>query len=124
LGSEYGRRSFPDVAFNADPQSGQSVYTTYQGQKGWLTIGGTSMAAPQWSGFMALVGEARANAKKSTLGFLNPVVYSLKTGDRGQLFNDVTSGSNGAYSSAAGWDAVTGWGSMKASALIKILSGI
>lgn len=122
LGSPYMKRSYPDVSFNADPNSGQAIWTQYYGQAGWMVIGGTSMAAPQWSGFMALVGEARHNAGQSTLGFLNPIIYGLSSADRAQTFHDVTSGNNGAYSAGAGWDAVTGLGSMQADTLLKHLS--
>jgi kumamolisin len=122
LGSPYMKRSYPDVSFNADPSSGQAIWTEYYGQAGWMVIGGTSMAAPQWSGFMALVGEARHNAGKATLGFLNPIIYGLSNADRAQTFHDVTSGNNGAYTAGAGWDAVTGLGSMQADTLLKHLS--
>jgi kumamolisin len=121
LGTPYVKRSYPDVAFNADPFTGQAIWTHQGGREGWATIGGTSMAAPQWSGFMALVNEARLAKGKSALGFLNPVIYGLQ--DRAKLFNDVTSGSNGAYKAAAGWDAVTGFGSMQADALLELLAG-
>ncbi len=118
IGGIYVKRSYPDVSFNADPSSGQAVYVTYNGSPTWLTIGGTSMAAPQWSGFMALVGEARANAGKTALGFLPPIIYALTPDEKSTMFHDVTSGNNGTYSCSAGWDAVTGWGSLQASPLL------
>jgi len=121
LGSPYVKRSYPDVAFNADPKSGQAVYAHSNGKVGWLTIGGTSMAAPQWSGFMALVGQGRQMAGKSNLGFLNPIIYSLSGDQQTGVFNDVKSGSNGAYNAGPGWDAVTGFGSMKADSLLQQL---
>jgi kumamolisin len=122
LTAPYTMRSFPDVAFNADPNSGQQIYVTYQGQTGWMTVGGTSMAAPQWTGFMALVGEARTNADKDVLGFLPPFLYNTTDTQRASLMNDVTSGNNGQYSAGPGWDAVTGLGSMKGNALLTYLS--
>ena len=122
LASPFVRRSYPDVSFNADPQSGQAVYTRNNGQLGWFVIGGTSMAAPQWSGFMALVGEARAKNSKGALGFLNPLIYAQSATDRAATFNDTKSGSNGVYSAKAGWDAVTGYGSMQAASLLQYLS--
>lgn len=121
LGSPYVKRSYPDVAFNADPTSGQAIWTHQSGNAGWMTIGGTSMAAPQWSGFLALVGEARAAKNKTALGFLDPIIYGLSGSERASMFNDVTSGSNGAYSAGAGWDAVTGWGSMQGDSLLNRL---
>jgi kumamolisin len=119
LGGQFVKRSYPDVSFNADPMTGQAIYT---GQNpSWIVVGGTSMAAPQWAGFLALVEQARATAGKGTLGFLNPVIYAMTGDEHASAFNDVTSGSNGAYSCAGGWDAVTGWGSMKADALLNYL---
>lgn len=122
LGSNYTKRSYPDVAFNADPYTGQAVYVTSNGRASWEVIGGTSMAAPQWSGFLALVNEARTTKNLGTLGFLNPIIYGMSAQDRADAFNDVTSGSNGAYSAGQGWDAVTGLGSMKANILLQKLS--
>ena len=117
----YVKRSYPDVSFNADPKSGQAVWAHVNGVAQWLVIGGTSMAAPQWAGYLALVGEARANAKKSTLGFLNPVIYGFSDSERSTLFNDVTVGNNGDYSASKGWDAVTGLGSMQGQNLLNRL---
>jgi len=47
-----GKRVVPDVAINADPASGYSVYlsTPYRGQKGWLQVGGTGMGPALWAG--------------------------------------------------------------------------
>jgi kumamolisin len=116
-----GHRSYPDVAFNADPNSGEPTWvhlnpkTNKKSKKAqYIVIGGTSIAAPQWAGFLALVNEARGSA----IGFIDPVVYSLAGTDQSTYFNDVTSGDDGAYSAAVGWDAVTGWGSMKADRLL------
>lgn len=122
LGAPYVKRSFPDVAFNADPYTGEAVYIHNNNTAGWLVIGGTSMAAPQWSGFLALVGEARSKVGKGPLGYLNPVMYKATDAARASILNDVTSGSNGAYTAGPGWDAVTGYGSMKASPLLNYLS--
>lgn len=85
-----------------------------------MTIGGTSMAAPQWAGFLALVNEARVKAKKQPIGFINPILYSLSSSDRAKTLHDITSGSNG-YSAGRGWDAVTGNGSLQANALLTYL---
>jgi kumamolisin len=125
LGRAYVRRSYPDVAFNADPKSGQAAWvrdgTT---SPAYEVIGGTSIAAPQWSAFLALVGEARAAAGKAPVGFLNPIVYRMSATERGAAFDDVKKGSNGAYASATGWDAVTGFGGLHADALLKYLKAL
>jgi subtilase family serine protease len=120
----YERRAFPDVAFNADASSGEPAWV-HSGHGGdedahWVTMGGTSIAAPQWAGFLALVGDARRG--KPTLGFINPKIYNLKEDQRSSLFHDVTQGSNDGFFAGLGWDAVTGWGSMRASPLLEFLS--
>jgi len=51
-----GKRSVPDVSYNADPYTGFPVYiTNYGGSTGWITVGGTSAGAPQWAAQQALV---------------------------------------------------------------------
>jgi len=111
-------RSYPDVSFNADPNTGQAIYSGQPNRPQWLVIGGTSMAAPQWAGFLALVGSARKAAGKADLGFMNPAIYGMDAATRAATFHDVTKGNNGLYSAGPGWDAVTGWGSMQADALL------
>jgi subtilase family serine protease len=98
-------RGVPDVAYNADPATGVSVYDTtkYSGGSGWWVVGGTSAGAPQWAALVARVNGARQSSLTQTL----KDVYGLGAGN----FTDITSGSNGGFSCAAGWDAVTGLGS-------------
>ena len=40
-------------------------------------LGGTSLSSPLLAGIVALVDQARAQAGKGAIGFLNPVLYSL-----------------------------------------------
>jgi subtilase family serine protease len=102
-----GMRAVPDVAYDADPSSGFSVY--YSGGKtsgtanGWYVVGGTSAGAPQWAairalGIMTLAHLYADKAASSTLSY----------------FRDITSGSNGTctyYCAArARYDYVTGLG--------------
>jgi kumamolisin len=42
------------------------------------------------------------------VGFLNPLLYQITESGN---FNDISSGNNGAYKAATGWDACTGLGS-------------
>ncbi len=118
------RRSFPDVSFNADPASGEAIWTRTSAEPvaSWQVVGGTSMAAPQWTGFIALVNEVRQSKNMKTLGFLNPLIYKATEKEKIAMFVDVTEGSNGAYFADRGWDAVTGWGSMRAYALLDYLT--
>jgi tripeptidyl-peptidase-1 len=88
-------------------------------------ISGTSCACPSAAGIFALLNQARLDAGKARLGFLNPLIYSL--GDKGVhgAFNDIANGgtndrcgSGGGFPAVAGWDAVTGWGTLNYGALI------
>jgi kumamolisin len=104
-------RGVPDVSGNADPASG---YTIVVG--GSQTVGGTSAVAPLWAGLVALMNEALGRRA----GYLNATIY----GDAARPgFRDITSGSNGAYSAATGWDPCTGWGSPNGEALLGVLQG-
>lgn len=95
-----GQRATPDVALDANPSSGVSVYdsTKYQGQSGWWTVGGTSASSPMWA--------ARA-ARAATSGALVNSAYVYGTGI---IFRDITSGNNGAPC-LFGYDLCTGRGS-------------
>jgi hypothetical protein len=55
------------------------------------------------------------------VGFLNPQIYQSSVAS---TFNDVTSGSNGAYSAGPGWDPCTGLGSPNGSALATALQAL
>ncbi|WP_218082874.1 S53 family peptidase [Anthocerotibacter panamensis] len=97
------RRRVPDVALVADPNTGAYVFLNGRVSQ----IGGTSLSAPIWAGFSALINQARANAGRGTLGLLNPRVYPLIGTTN---FRDITSGSNGGFNAVAGYDRVTGLG--------------
>lgn len=103
-------RGLPDVAGDADPSTGYTIQVDGQSK----VIGGTSAVAPLWAGLIAV-----ANQQLGTnVGFINPRIYSANAGAG---FNDITSGTNGAYSAGPGWDACTGLGSPNAAALIPLL---
>jgi len=101
------QRLVPDVSLAADPAHGALVIVNGAPISGG--VGGTSWSAPVWAGFCALMNEARQRAGKPRLPFLNPLLYPL-TDTNSKAFRDITSGSNGAYSAAAGFDLVTGLG--------------
>jgi kumamolisin len=115
-------RGFPDVSFDADPNTGASVYLSYPAIPKWIQVGGTSIGAPHWSGIVALLNEARG--PKGPIGFLPPYIYSLTPEQRATAFRDIVKGKNGAYSAAAGWDATTGFGSPLASSLLNFLAAM
>jgi subtilase family serine protease len=48
-------RGVPDVAYNADPATGDKVFYN---RRWWTGYGGTSIGAPQWAGFASLTNQA------------------------------------------------------------------
>ncbi len=117
-------RTVPDVSSNADPQSGFAIYTQGSSAPGWQVYGGTSAAAPLWSGYTALFNQKAAAAGKSNLGEANPALYAVaNSSNYGTTFHDVTSGANQDFSTKSGYDQVTGWGSPVADALTNALLG-
>jgi kumamolisin len=107
-----GGRGVPDVAGDADPATGYTIRVDGQ----TMIIGGTSAVAPLWAGLIVL-GNAQ---NKRSAGFINPQIYAAKAKS---AFRDITSGNNGAFSAAAGWDACTGLGSPVGTALVQLLAG-
>ncbi len=110
LGTRTGR-GVPDVAGNADPQTGYRVRVDGQNQ----VIGGTSAVAPLWAGLLALCNQRLGKP----MGFLNATLYT-DAAARADL-HDITTGNNGAYQATAGWDACTGLGSPNGAALLTAL---
>jgi subtilase family serine protease len=101
-------RGIADVAADADPNTGAAVYdsTRYQGQAGWLQVGGTSLSAPLIAGVFALAG--------GTAGYQNAqqALYAHFTSSNS---HDVTTGSNGSCgtimcNAGKGYDGPTGLG--------------
>jgi kumamolisin len=105
-------RGTPDVAGNADPETGYNILV--DGQQ--MVVGGTSTVAPLWAGLVLLLNQ-KLNRR---LGFLNPSLYSR---DQSSDFRDITMGNNGAYSAAFGWDPCTGLGSPLGTQLLQTLQG-
>ncbi len=61
-----GKRSSPDVAYNADLHHGFAVYDSVA-SSGWQSVGGTSAGAPQWAGLIAIADQGRALEGLSSL---------------------------------------------------------
>ena len=112
-------RSVPDVALNADPNTGYSVYTS----GAWHVFGGTSVGAPLWAGFTALVNGQRAAAGLAPVGFLNPPLYQIgASASYAGGFNDVKTGSNLFYPAHTGYDNASGLGTFSGDALLNTLA--
>ena len=107
-------RGLPDVAGNADPNSG---YWLVQNGSPTGLWGGTSAVCPLYAGLVALLN---ANLGEPA-GYLN---YNLYAFEGPYVYRDITSGNNGAYSAGPGWDACTGWGSINGTALLTALRGV
>ncbi len=111
-------REVPDVSSDADPLTGVLAY--YNGK--WMSVGGTSGAAPMWA---ALVGLANASSAcgGTPVGFANPGLYKLAASDYAADFNDITVGNNdytgstGEYSAGPRYDMASGLGSPNATSL-------
>jgi kumamolisin len=105
-------RGVPDVAGNADPETGYQVLVDGQS----MVVGGTSAVAPLWSALIALYNQKLGKS----VGFLQPLIYALPS--TAKAFNDITQGSNGAFSAGPGWDPTTGLGSPQGGNLLQALS--
>lgn len=71
---------------------------------------GTSCSSPVFGAILTLINEARYNAGKSSVGFVNPAFYAHP-----EVLKDITEGGNQGcgtpgFSSVPGWDPVTGLG--------------
>jgi subtilase family serine protease len=123
-----GARQVPDVAADADPLTGYSVY--YSGRSGcsggdcWQVVGGTSGAAPLWAGIALLANQLSRSHGGKSLGLLNPLLYQLGSGSQAsQVFHDVTIGGNLYYPAVSGWDYSTGLGTPVGAPLVQALTG-
>jgi kumamolisin len=103
-----GNRGVPDVAGNADPETGYTI--RIDGTD--TIIGGTSAVAPLWAGLIARINQSAGSA----LGYVNPDLYQNQ-----QALRDITQGNNGDFAAAAGWDGCTGLGSPNGKLLLSAL---
>jgi len=123
-GASTTKRNIPDVAMEANFDN----YTCDQGSCVG-TWGGTSFAAPRWAGFLALINQQAVANGNSTLGFINPAIYTIgQSSNYNTDFHDITSGNNNngkgkSYNAVTGYDLVTGWGSPNGQNLINALAG-
>jgi kumamolisin len=109
-----GGRGVPDVAGDADPNSGYNVVVDGTS----TAFGGTSCVAPLYAGLFARINSALVASGKPRVGFVNAALYADEID-----FNDITSGNNGAFSASVGWNPCTGLGSPKGTALLTALGG-
>src|SRR5262249_6098000 len=97
-------RNIPDVAMNGD-----DTYVIANGM-GMQGVTGTSVAAPLWAGFMALVNEQAASLNLPSAGFINPAIYAIGLGPTySTTFHDITTGDNTWSASPTLFTAVPGY---------------
>jgi subtilase family serine protease len=146
----YGARAVPDVALNAALDSAVPVFDSvdfYVGEPGWLLVGGTSVAAPEWAGILALANAGRSqklsavNIQDQNGNFIQAslmnMVYAIAEGAPSS-FNDLVSGCpyfaftpapplfytgtlQNYFCAHSGYDYVTGLGTPNANVLIPYL---
>jgi kumamolisin len=105
--TKYGKgRMVPDVAADADPNTGYEIYV----HGGREIVGGTSAVAPLYAGLFAAFG--------TKLGFVTPTLWEKQT-----AFYDITQGDNGYYKAAAGPDPCTGLGSPNGVSIAALFAG-
>lgn len=136
--TNFSGRGFPDVAgHSVDPD----YQVIYDGEPS--PSGGTSAAAPVWAGLVGLLNDARFRAGKSSLGWLNPLVYQYGP----EVLTDITGGysigcngfntqSGGAepagsgivlgarWNATEGWDPTTGYGTPNFQKLKSLVLGL
>ena len=116
-------RNIPDVAMVA-----ANVYVVANNNSAY-SVAGTSIAAPLWAGFTAMVNQQRATLGKNAIGSLNVPIYAIaRSGSYSSCFHDITTGNNinscsgGHFSAVTGYDLCTGWGSPTGINLINALA--
>jgi subtilase family serine protease len=121
--SETSDRGVPDVAMDADPNSGAEVFVAGVAEE----VGGTSLSSP-----LALGVWAHAISVNPKLGVAGPQLYSLYDGAGliGSLtgaypeggYHDIVVGANGLYTALPGYDLTTGLGTFVAGQFVTDLA--
>lgn len=123
-GNGTSQRGVPDVALTAASHDAYRVCESNTSSdpcsSNWIQLdAGTSAAAPSFAGIIALVIQATGQWQGSP----NQTLYGLAAQPSLGVFHDIVSGNNSVngvqgFSAGPGWDAVTGLGSVNATALL------
>ncbi len=103
-------RGVPDVSGDASPGTGYRIRVG--GNE--IIMGGTSAVAPLYAALTMRVN----GALSQPVGYLNPFLYKKGGSD---IFHDITDGNNNGYPTGPGWDAATGWGSIRGDKFLQAL---
>lgn len=123
-----GMRGMPDVAYNAAVVSAVNIYESFDPVygPGWVPIGGTSAATPQWAAVDAVVQSALGPQ-----GFLDTKLYQIYEDPTlyAEAFHNITVGNNSfdgitGYMAGPGWTPTAGLGTPNVGGLIKALDSL
>ncbi len=137
-------RSLPDISLLGDVLPGYDIYCTakecLRGSPGpWITVGGTSAAAPLFAGGLALVDQMLREHDKQNVGLVNPLLYEIaREFNSSGAISDVTSNNNdlgafipggnqrplGCCSAQRGYDFASGLGSIDLGKLAFLAIGL
>ncbi|TKA24573.1 hypothetical protein B0A54_17540 [Friedmanniomyces endolithicus] len=106
-------RGLPDMSAN-----GANYVIAIDGN--FSLVYGTSASSPTTGSILTLINQARLDRGKSSIGFINPVIYAHP-----EILNDITEGGNQGcgtpgFESAPGWDPVTGLGTPNYPKMLKL----
>jgi kumamolisin len=108
-------RGVPDVAGNADPETGYLVRIDGQAE----VIGGTSAVAPLWAALICRLAQAAGHS----FGLMQEILYAgVQPGRPADGMQDITTGNNGAYQARPGWDPCTGLGVPAGTTLLSLVT--
>jgi kumamolisin len=111
LHTSHHGRGVPDVAGNADPETGYQVRIDGQDE----VIGGTSAVAPLWAALICRLAQASGRS----FGLMQEILYAgVGPAQSAPGLRDITTGKNGAYQAKTGWDPCTGLGVPEGTALL------
>lgn len=123
-------RGVPDVARSGPVSGGLLIFGSYNGTPVWFPAGGTSAAAPEFAGIVAIAYQYA----HTRLGLINPALYRLEQ-EHAPGITDVTRGNNTVsvafhgkiirlrgYQARPGYDLVTGIGTINAALFVPELA--
>jgi subtilase family serine protease len=115
-------RTIPDISFGSSPIH-PGYFLGYQNGIA-CCIGGTSLAAPYWSGISHLVQQETGTRP----GPMNSALYTLAATSAASGIRDVRRGNNNfngvkGYKASRGYDLATGWGTPDIGVLVPALAG-
>lgn len=114
------RRSVPDIVAHSSAFPGWPVAAPGADGPAFISVAGTSAAAPFSAANIALIAAAERRAGRGPLGFLNPLLYTIAADEAEyrRTFVDIVAGTNQLYIEAGcciatrGFDAATGLGAI------------